>query len=83
VFFPYYSTMMLGLESNTVIGLRMLRIGSGGGHALREMQLMIGEKVDAAFESTASLMAGATAESVIHRYRQHVAANAARLSLPI
>jgi len=52
VFFPYYSTMMLGLESNTVIGLRMLRIGSGGGHALSEIQLMIGEKVDAAFEST-------------------------------
>jgi len=83
VFFPYYSTMMLGLESNTVIGLRMLRIVSGGSDALSEIQLMIGEKVDAAFESSANLMAGATAEAVIHRYRQHVAANAARLSLPI
>jgi len=74
--------MMLGFESNTVIGLRMLRLVSGGSDALHEMHLMIGEKVDAAFESGANLMAGATAETVIDRYRQHVAANAARLSLP-
>jgi len=43
---------------------------------------MIGEKVDAAFESGTNLMAGATAETVIDRYRQHVAANAVRLSRP-
>jgi formylmethanofuran dehydrogenase subunit B len=74
--------MMLGFESNTVIGLRMLRLVSGGSDALHEMHLMIGEKVDAALESGANVMAGATAEAVIDRYRQHVAANAARLSLP-
>ena len=73
---------MLGLESGTVIGLRMLRLAGGGNDALNEMRLMIGEKVDAAFESGANLMAGATAETVINRYRQHVAANAARLSRP-
>ena len=43
--FPYYSTMMLGLESNTVIGLRMLRLVNGGSGALDEMQLMVREKV--------------------------------------
>jgi hypothetical protein len=80
VFFPLYSTMMLGLESGTVVGLRMLKLAGGGGDALNEMRLMIREKVDAAFESGANLMAGATAETVIDRYRQHVAANAARLS---
>jgi hypothetical protein len=80
VFFPLYSTMMLGFESNTVIGLRMLKLVCGGSGALHEMHLMIGEKVDAAFESGASLMAGATAETVIDRYRQHVAANVVRLS---
>jgi hypothetical protein len=72
--------MMLGLESGTVVGLRMLKLAGGGGDALNEMRLMIREKVDAAFESGANLMAGATAETVIDRYRQHVAANAARLS---
>jgi len=82
VFFPLYSTMMLGLESGTVVGLRILKLAGGGSDALNEMRLMIGEKVDAAFESGANLMAGATAETVIDRYRQHVAANAARLSPP-
>jgi hypothetical protein len=83
LFFPYYSAMMLGLESHTVIGLRVLRLASGGSDALSEMRLMIGEKVDAALESSANLMAGATAETVIDRYRQHVAANVARLSTPV
>jgi hypothetical protein len=82
VFFPLYSTMMLGLESGTVIGLRMLKVTSGGSDALYEMHLMIREKVDAAFESSTNLMAGASAETIIDRYRQHVAANATRLSQP-
>jgi hypothetical protein len=72
--------MMLGLESGHVIGLRMLKLTYGGSDAFHEMHLMIREKVDAAFESGANVMAGATAEKVIDRYRQHVAANAARLS---
>jgi len=82
VFFSLYSTMMLGLESSHVIGLRMLKLTSGGSDAFNEMHLMIGEKVDVAFESGVNVMAGASAEKVIGRYRQHVAANAARLSQP-
>jgi hypothetical protein len=73
--------MMLGLESGNVIGLRMLKITRGGSDALNEMHLMIEEKVNAAFESGANLMAGASANSVVDRYRQHVAANAERLSI--
>jgi hypothetical protein len=42
---------------------------------------MMGEKINAAFESGANLMAGASADSVVDRYRQHVAANAERLSI--
>lgn len=72
--------MMLGLESGHVIGLRMLKLTCGGSDALNEIHLMIREKVDAAFESSAHVMAGASTEKVIGRYRQHVAANAARLS---
>lgn len=82
MFLSLYSTMMLGLESSHVIRLRMLKLTSGGSDAFNEMHLMISEKVDAAFESGANVMAGASAEKVIGRYRQHVAANAARLSLP-
>lgn len=81
MFFPFYSTMMLGLESGNVIRLRMLKLTHGGSDALNEMHLMIGEKVNAAFESGTNLMAGASADSVVDRYRQHVTANAERLSI--
>jgi hypothetical protein len=81
MFFPFYSSMMLGLESGNVIGLRVLKIACGGGDALNEMHLMVGEKVNAALESGANLMAGASVDSVVTRYRQHVAANAERLSI--
>jgi hypothetical protein len=40
----------------------------------------VSDKVDAMFEAGASLMAGATAATIIGRYREHVAANARRLS---
>ena len=79
--FPFYSSMMLGLESGNVIGLRMLKLACGGGDALNEMHLMVGEKVNAAFESGTNLMAGASVHSVVDRYRQHVAANAERLAI--
>lgn len=81
MFFPFYSTMMLGLESGNVIGLRMLKLTCGGGEALNEMHLMIGEKINAIFETGANLMAGGSADSVVDRYRQQVAANAERLSI--
>src|SRR6202048_1454913 len=42
-------------------------------------ELMVREKIDAAFEATASLMAGASGDEIVHRYRRHVAANAKRL----
>jgi hypothetical protein len=79
--FPFHSTMMLGLESGNVIGLRMLKLTCGGSDALNEIHMMMKEKVDAAFEMGTNLMAGASADSVVDRYRQHVAANAERLSL--
>jgi hypothetical protein len=80
MFFPFYATMMLGLESSNVIGLRMIKLTRGGSDAVNEMHLMIEEKVNAAFESGTNLMAGASPRSIVDRYRQHVAANAERLS---
>jgi hypothetical protein len=52
----------------------------GGKPARREAKLMVSEKINAAFEATARLMAGASGDEIVHRYRQHVAANAKRLA---
>jgi hypothetical protein len=81
MFFPFYSIMMLGLESGNVIGLRMLKLSCSGSDVLNEMHLMMGEKVNAVFEMGANLLAGGSADSVVDQYRQHVAANAKRLSI--
>ena len=80
MFVPFYSSVFLAFESGNVIGLRMIKMMSGGRGSHEEVQLMMTEKVDAMFEAGASLMAGGTASSVVDRYRQHVAANAKRLS---
>jgi hypothetical protein len=42
--------------------------------AMQEGGLMISEKVDAAFEATASLIAGASGDQIINQYRNHIAA---------
>jgi hypothetical protein len=73
------SLMLLAVEANRVIALRMMKLMRGGKSARREAELMVSEKIHAAFEATASLMAGASGDKIIHRYRRHVAANAKRL----
>ena len=71
---------MLALEANEVIGLRMLKLMAGGKRARREARLMVREKVAEAIGSAADLMAGASSEDIVRRYRRRVAANANRLS---
>ncbi len=78
--FPWFASTMLAFESCDVIRLRLTRLAAGGSSADREARLMVNEKVDAMFEATASLMAGASPASVVGRYREHVAANARRLA---
>jgi hypothetical protein len=73
------SLMLLALEANGVIALRMMKLMRGGRSARREAELMVSEKIRAAFQATASLMAGASGDEIVHRYRRHVAANAKRL----
>jgi 2-iminoacetate synthase ThiH len=80
MFVPFYSTVFLAFESGNVIGLRMMKMMSGGSALHEEAHLMVMEKLRAMFEAGANLMAGGTASSVVDRYRQHVAANAKRLS---
>jgi hypothetical protein len=80
MFLPFFSSVSLAFESGNVIGLRMMKMMSGGRGSHDEAHLMMAEKVSAMIEASASLMSGATAGSVVERYREHVAANAKRLS---
>ena len=80
MFLPFFSTVSLAFESGNVIGLRMMKMMSGGLGSHDEAQLMVTEKLSAMLEASASRMCGATAGSVVERYREHVAANARRLS---
>jgi hypothetical protein len=72
--------MLLALESSEVTALRTIKLMSGDEDAAKEVRLMIGEKLDPAFEATADLMGGVTGNEIIEGYRQTVAANADRLS---
>ena len=78
--FPWYTTLMLALESGNVIGLRMTTMAFGGQAALDEANLMVSEKVAAYWEAATHLADGGDAFAVIDRYREHVAANAGRLA---
>jgi hypothetical protein len=78
--FPWLAGAMLAFESCEVIRLRLAKLAIGGDGSDREACLMVDEKINGMFEAGASLMAGATAATVIGRYREHVAANAKRLS---
>ena len=71
--------ILLAAESSSVMVMRTMKLMTGDGAAMDEARLMISEKVDAAFEATTSLMAGASGNEIIHRYRHHVAVNAKRL----
>ena len=72
--------MLLVFEANGVIALRMMKLMRGGTSARREANLMVSEKIKAALEAATSLVAGASGNEIVHRYRQHVAKNAKRLS---
>jgi hypothetical protein len=79
--FPWYSTAMLALEANHVIALRLSKLAFGGLEARSEAKLMITEKIDAAVEVGYSLLNNGDVSAVVARYREHVSANADRLSL--
>ncbi|WP_298955231.1 hypothetical protein [uncultured Methylobacterium sp.] len=80
MFGPWYSATMLALESQTVIGMRLAKVAWGGEAGRAEAQRMVSEKVDAAIEAADMLLSGGSPDAVIARYREHVRANAERLS---
>jgi hypothetical protein len=79
--FPWYSAAMLALEANHVIALRLSKLAFGGAEAHSEAKLMITEKIDAAVEAGYNLLRNGDILAVVTRYREHVSANANRLSL--
>ena len=76
----FNSLMLLAAEANGVVALRMMKLMRGGRSARREANLMVSEKINAAFEAAANLVAGASGDEIVNQYRQHVAKNAKRLS---
>ena len=74
------SSIMLAIESRRVIELRLVRLAWGGREGRAEMQSMVIEKVQASCEAVTTLMLGGSPETVIARYREHVAFNTRRLS---
>jgi hypothetical protein len=77
--FPWFASQMLALEASEVMRLRMEKFASGDADSEHDAHLMVTEKIFAAFEAGMSWLAGATT-SFVGRYREHVAANAKRLS---
>jgi hypothetical protein len=52
--------ILLAAEANAVIALRMMKLMRGSRSAQREANLMVSEKIKAAFEATTSLVTGAS-----------------------
>ena len=76
----FHSLMMLAIEANRVVGLRMVKLMRGGKSARREARLMVNEKIEEAVRAGASIMAGASGDQIVRRYRRRVVANEKRLS---
>jgi hypothetical protein len=77
---PWAAGTMLAFEACEVIHLRLAKLAIGDASAEREAHLMVNEKINASFEACMNWLSGASAASIVDRYRQHVAANAKRLS---
>ena len=78
--YPWYPALMLAIESNNVIDIRLRSIATGQVNASEETRLMVSEKIEAAVEAGSMMMNGRRPAEVIDFYRMHVAANAARLA---
>jgi hypothetical protein len=78
--FPWFASAMLAVESAEVVRLRLEKFAGQDGDAEQEACLMVSEKIAAAFEAAANWLSGASAATIIGRYREHVADNARRLS---
>jgi hypothetical protein len=72
-------TVLLCLEAQSVVGLRVKKIGDGGPAGVIEAHRMVTEKTAAFAEAAATFVCGGSVRSVICRLRTHVKMNEARL----
>ena len=75
-----FDALMLTVDANRVIGLRIAKLMRGGKSARREAKLMVTEKMAAAIEAGGKLMTGASGDDIVGLYRRRVASNVKRLS---
>jgi hypothetical protein len=71
--------VLLGVETQRVMGLRWMKLSRGGRAAEAEAVRMVTEKSNALAEAGMTLARGGSAATVIRRYRTHVRANKRRL----
>ena len=79
LFGSWYQLTMLTIESQAVIGLRLLRLGKGGTIAANEARRMITEKAMAGSVAAATILTGGGVDKAIKRTRTRVRQNARRL----
>jgi hypothetical protein len=70
----FSSYVLLDIEARRAIELRPVCLAWGEAEGLAQAQSKVVEKVDASGETMMTLMLGSSPESVIARYRGHVAA---------
>lgn len=80
MFGTWTNLVMLGIEAQQVIWLRMMTLAGGGPTAGFEAQRMVTEKMVAAAVASGQIMTGASADAVLRGYRRKVRSNARRLS---
>ena len=73
-------TTLLGLEAQSVIGLRLAQIAMGQGTPA-ETHLMMTEKMLAFMDAATTVAGGGSAHAIVEDYRRRVQANARRLRL--
>ncbi len=72
------NTVLLAMEAQTVIGLRLSQMALGRG-SLAENHLMVTEKMFALAEAATTVATGGSAQKVVKGYRKKVQANTRRL----
>lgn len=81
-----FDAWKLGMDANSVIGLRLAKIATGGAAGTAEAHLMFAEKIRAATQLQSALLTGdlgatpaAVANSTLRHYSKKVRANQRRL----
>ena len=77
-----FAFAMLAFEAQKVVELRLVKLALGGPAAQAEAHQMVNEKISAVIEAAGSLMLGGSPDTVVARYREHVAENTKRLTGP-